>query len=153
MVALPHHDVSEDIIYAMRLQTERALGHLQQARLAVVSVISPSASSQSDSLGETGLQLSHLVRLQKWAEPLGVSGHQASFHLLESSDVADALLQYATVNQVSMIILGAATHGLQMQRWMATVPIKVAMHSPCTVMLVKGELPFAELQLDEDQSA
>jgi serine/threonine protein kinase len=156
MVALPHHDVSEDIIYSMRLQTERALGHLPQARLAVVSVISSTASSQSDALGETGLQLSHLVRLQKWAEPLGVAGHQASFHLLEASDVADALLQYAKANQVSMIILGVATHGLQMQRWMATVPIKVAMHAPCTVMLVKGELPFAELAelpLDQDQSA
>jgi nucleotide-binding universal stress UspA family protein len=36
-----------------------------------------------------------------------------------------------------MIIMGAATHGLQMQRWIATVPIKVAMQAPCTVMLVK----------------
>ena len=44
-----------------------------------------------------------------------------------------------------MIIMGAATHGLQMQRWVATVPIKVAIQAPCTVVLVKGELPFAGL--------
>ncbi len=156
MVALPHQDVSQDIIYSMRLQTERALGHLTQARLAVVSVISPASSTESGAESETGLQLSHLVRLQKWAEPLGLAGHQASFHLLHASDVAHALLQYAQANQVSMIIMGAATHGLHIQRWMATVPIKVAMNAPCTVMLVKGELPFAELaegQSHSDQSA
>jgi hypothetical protein len=27
----------------------------------------------------------------------------------------------------------------------ATVPIKVAMHAPCTVMLVKAALPFEHL--------
>ena len=100
--------------------------------------------------------MTHLVRLQKWAEPLGMAGHQASFHVLESGDVADALLRYAQANEVSMIIMGAATHGLQMQRWVATIPIKVAMEAPCTVMLVKGELPFAELaelETETDQSA
>ena len=148
MVALPHQDVSEDIIYSMRLQTERALGHMEGARLAVVTVV----SGEGD--GETGTQLTHLVRLQKWAEPLGMAGHQASFHVLEAGDVADALLRYAQANEVSMIIMGAATHGLQMQRWVATIPIKVAMHAPCTVMLVKGELPFAGLaELETDQSA
>jgi nucleotide-binding universal stress UspA family protein len=59
--------------------------------------------------------------------------------------VAQALLRYAEGNHVSMIILGAATHGLQMQRLVATVPIKVAMHAPCTVMLVKAALPFEHL--------
>jgi hypothetical protein len=41
--------------------------------------------------------------------------------------------------------MGAATHGLQMQRFMATVPIKVAMEAPCTVILVKQSLPFEAL--------
>jgi serine/threonine protein kinase len=152
MVALPHQDVSEDIIYSMRLQTERALGHVPGSRLAVVTVVSGSSGDE----GETGTQLTHLVRLQKWAEPLGMAGHRASFHVLESGDVADALLSYAQANEVSMIIMGAATHGLQMQRWVATIPIKVAMEAPCTVMLVKGELPFAELaelETETDQSA
>jgi nucleotide-binding universal stress UspA family protein len=41
-----------------------------------------------------------------------------------------------------MIIMGAATHGLQMQRFVSTVPIKVAMDAPCTVILVKQDVPF-----------
>jgi nucleotide-binding universal stress UspA family protein len=71
--------------------------------------------------------------------------HQTSFHVLESGDVADALVKYAEGNQVSMVILGAATHGLQMQRFVVTVPIKVAMEAPCTVILVKQSLPFDQL--------
>jgi len=32
-----------------------------------------------------------------------------------------------------------------MQRLLATVPIKVAMDAPCTVILVKQALPFEQL--------
>jgi len=31
------------------------------------------------------------------------------------------------------------------QRFVATVPIKVAMNAPCTVILVKENLPFEQL--------
>jgi hypothetical protein len=44
-----------------------------------------------------------------------------------------------------MIVMGAATHGLQMQRFIATVPIRVAMSAPCTVVLVKQAVPFDHL--------
>ncbi len=83
--------------------------------------------------------------MQQWAQALDLSNHQASFHVLESGDVAEALLQYAETNHVNIIIMGAATHGLQLQRFVATVPIKVAMDAPCTVILVKQSLPFAAL--------
>ena len=65
--------------------------------------------------------------------------------MLESGDVAQALVNYAAGNQVSLIVLGAATHGLRSQRLVATVPIKVAMNAPCTVILVKQTLPFEQL--------
>lgn len=75
--------------------------------------------------------------LQGWAERLKVGDHLVTFHVLESADVANALLTYVESNHVDVIILGAATHGLQLQRLVATVPIRVAMYAPCTVMLVK----------------
>jgi nucleotide-binding universal stress UspA family protein len=62
--------------------------------------------------------------------------------LHETGDVAEALLAYAKGNQVTMIIMGAATHGLQMQRLIATAPIRVAMDAPCSVVLVKQRLAF-----------
>jgi nucleotide-binding universal stress UspA family protein len=59
--------------------------------------------------------------------------------------VAQAIVRYAEGNNVDMIVMGAATHGLQMKRFVATVPIKVAMEAPCTVILVKQTLPFERL--------
>jgi nucleotide-binding universal stress UspA family protein len=80
--------------------------------------------------------------MKQWAQPLDLRDHQLSCHVLEAGDVAEALLRYAESNHVSMIIMGAATHGLHMQRFVATVPTKVAMAAPCTVILVKPALPF-----------
>ena len=87
-----------------------------------------------------------VATLRHWAEPLDLAGHQVSYHVLESGDVAQALLAYARGNGVSAIVMGAATHGLMTQRLLATVPIKVAMDAPCTVILVKQALPFERLQ-------
>jgi len=146
MVAVPHHDVSDATLYSLREAVGRSLGIRPGARLACVTVISSSDTSSTDSeRSETTVHRQHLTRMRQWAEPLDLRNHQASFHVLESGDVADALLRYAQGNHVNMIILGAATHGLQMQRFVATVPIKVAMEAPCTVVLVKQSLPFEAL--------
>jgi serine/threonine protein kinase len=146
MVAVPHQDVSDATLYSLREAVARSLGIRPGARLACVTVISPGLTSSTEAdKGETQVHRWHLSRLQQWAQPLDLAGHQTSFHVLESGDVADALLRYAEGNQVNMIILGAATHGLQMQRVLATVPIKVAMQACCTVILVKQSLPFERL--------
>lgn len=146
MVAVPHRDASDATLYSLRQAVARSLGLRPGAQLACVTVISSrEAGATPAGGGETVAHRRYLSFLRRWAEPLDLSGHQASFHVLESGDVAQALLHYARGNEVSMIIMGAATHGLQMQRLLATVPIKVAMEAPCTVILVKQEMPFERL--------
>lgn len=146
MVAVPHDDVTDATLYSLREAAARSLGIRPGARLACVSVISPSASSASDGeRSETMLRRTHLARLKQWATGLDLSRHSASYHVLEASDVAQALVRYAEANRVSMMILGAATHGLQLQRFVATVPMRVARDAPCTVILVKQQLPFEHL--------
>ncbi|KLR59301.1 MULTISPECIES: bifunctional serine/threonine-protein kinase/universal stress protein [unclassified Diaphorobacter] len=146
MVAVPHDDVTDATLYSLREAVARSLGIRPGARLACVTVISPSASSTSDSTrSETMLHRTHLARLKQWAAGLDLSRHSASYHVLEASDVAQALVRYAEGNRVSMMILGAATHGLQLQRFIDTVPIRVARDAPCTVILVKQQLPFDAL--------
>ena len=146
MVAIPHQDVSDATLYSLREAVARSLGLRPGARLACVTVISPGEASSTDSeRSETALRRQHVTRMKQWTDLLDLSNHQASFHVLESGDVAEALLKYAESNNVNMIIMGAATHGLQMQRFVATVPIKVAMGAPCTVILVKQSLPFEAL--------
>jgi len=128
MVAVAHQDVREDTLYSLRQAAARSLGTRPGARLACVTVISPA---------EASIQRRTLTALQLWATPLESSTHQMSFHVLVSHDVAQALLDYASANDVSVMVLGAATHGVKTQRLFATVPIKVAMNAPCTVILVK----------------
>ena len=146
MVALPHHDVRDDTLYSLKQAVARSLGLRPGARLAVVTVISPNQSSSSeDDSSETTLHRQYLTMQRQWAKGLDLTQHQCSFHVLESGDVAEALLRYAQGNQVNVIVMGAATHGVQMQRVIAPVPIKVAMEAPCTVVLVKQTLPFEQL--------
>ncbi len=146
MVAVPHWDVTDATLYSLRQAAARSLGTRPGARLACVTVISPGqTSSSSEENSETLVHRKYLATLREWARPLDMSGHLSSFHVLESGDVAQALVDYATGNQVSVIVMGAATHGLMAQRLLATVPIKVAMNAPCTVILVKQTLPFERL--------
>jgi serine/threonine protein kinase len=152
MVALPHADVSDATWYSLREAVARSLGIRPGARLACVTVISSGdISSTESSQSESSVHRVHLARMQQWSQGLDLHDHQVSFHVLESGDVADALVKYAQGNDVSMIIMGAATHGLQMQRFVTTVPIKVAMEAPCTVILVKQDVPFEFLGTLNDE--
>jgi len=146
MVAVPHQDVSDATLYSLREAVARSLGIRPGARLACVTVLSPSAASTSDGeRSETALRRLHLARLKTWSQPLPLAGHAVSHHVLEAGDVAQALLRYAAANRVGLMILGAATHGLQLQRFVGTVPMRVARDAPCTVILVKQQLPFGAL--------
>jgi serine/threonine protein kinase len=146
MVAVPWKDASDATLFSLRRATERSLGVRAGARLACVTVVAPSDMDRADErLSEVQVQRWQLDRLRQWALGLDLETHSASFHVLESGDVADALVRYARANGVSLMILGAATHGLKFQRLVATVPVRVAMEAPCSVMLVKQALPFERL--------
>jgi serine/threonine protein kinase len=146
MVAIPYKDVTDATLYSLRQAVARSLGTRPGARLACVTVIPSGISSTSDDAqSETSVHRRHLTTLRQWAQPLDYPGRQTSCHVLESGDVAQALLDYAVGNHASVIVMGAATHGLKTQRFVATVPIKVAMDAPCTIILVKQALPFERL--------
>lgn len=146
MVAVPHRDASDATLYSLRQAVARSLSTRPGARLAIVTVIAPGDTSSTDSSrSETQLHRTHRARLKQWAQGLELDSHGVSYHVLESGDVAQALVRFAQGNNVGLMILGAATHGLQMQRFIATVPMRVVRDAPCTVILVKQQLPFAHL--------
>jgi nucleotide-binding universal stress UspA family protein len=137
MVAVPYRDVSEATLQALRQAVKRVLDNRPGARLSCVTVV-PSGGMNDGSQSEVLVHQQTLGYLREWTEKVDLGDHLASYHVLSSSDIAQTILNYAEANHVNLIIMGAATHGLQIQRFIATVPIKVAMHAPCTVMLVKG---------------
>lgn len=141
MVAVPHRDTNDAALYALRQATNRSLGIRPGARLACVTVVAP-AGAQDD---EAALHRHHSEQLRQWARGLDLEGHQASFHVLQSDDVAGSLLAYAEANHVSLVVLGAATHGLTLRRIIPTVPARVAAEAPCSVLLVKDAPPLALL--------
>ncbi len=113
MVAVPNRDVTDATLYSLRQAVVRALGTAPGARLACVTVIDPGETPGHDSAtSETTVHRRYLGLLRQWARPLDLGGQAVSFHILESGDVAQALLRYAKGNHVSMIVMGAATHGL-----------------------------------------
>jgi len=141
MVAVPHHDTTDAALYALRQATQRSLGIRPGARLACVTVVG-SGAAQDD---EAARHRYHAEQLRLWSRGLDVTDRQLSFHVLQADDVAGALLAYAQSNHVSLIVMGAATHGLALKRWIPTVPARVAAEAPCSVLLVKDAPPFALL--------
>jgi len=135
LVAVPNRGASDGTLYSLRQASARSLGIRPGARLACITVAPPDAADDSDT------QRRLLEQLRRWAEPLALGQHQVSFHVLGSGDVAGAIVRYAKRNAVSIIVIGAATHGLKLQPIVPTIPVKVAMQAPCTVMLVKEDLP------------
>jgi nucleotide-binding universal stress UspA family protein len=137
MVAVPHHDTSDAVLYALREATKRSLGIRPGARLACVTVVDPDPQVE-----EAAVHRYHSEQLRQWCRGIDLHGRQVSCHVLQSDDVAGALLAYAETNHVSLIVLGAATHGLALRRWIPTVPARVAAEAPCSVLLVKDAPPF-----------
>ncbi len=146
MVAVPPDETREDRLHALREAAARALGTRPGARLLCVTVMAPDTrAAESEPRSEASMHRRHLLPLRQWAQPLEQTGHAISCHLLESTDVAQALLDDARDKCVSTIVLGAAPHGLALQRKLDTVPMAVALQAPCTVILVKQALPFEQL--------
>jgi nucleotide-binding universal stress UspA family protein len=146
MVCVPWKDASDATLYSLRAAAERSLQIRAGARLACVSVVAPGdIDPLQPGRGETDVHRLQLERLRNWSRGLDLEGRGVSFHVIESADTAAALLQYARSNAVDLMVLGAATHGRMLQRLVATVPLRVAMEAPCSVLLVKQSLPFERL--------
>jgi nucleotide-binding universal stress UspA family protein len=158
-IATQHADEAQAEAIRDTVRRMRSSGNAQ--RLACITVIKPSPELGGSKPEEaaTSQRIKHLVLLRHWAEPLGLGPGQISFHVLESSDPADAIVKYARMNHVDHIVIGspprevplsgmlgtvsagvspeAAPEPLQILRLLGTVSSKVAAEAPCTVTVVR----------------
>jgi hypothetical protein len=70
----------------------------------------PSAATLSGERAEdtaTGRHIKQLVNLRRWAKPLGLPEERVTYHVLESEKPAAALIDFAKVNEVDQILIGA----------------------------------------------
>jgi nucleotide-binding universal stress UspA family protein len=137
-VATQHGD--DATLEALREAVRRLLAGAGPHRLACATVIRPVPELGGSREDETGARqrIRHLAVLRSWAEPLGLGPTQASFHVLESGDAAQALLGYARQNRVDHIVIGAPARDIPLRGLLGTVATQVALEAPCTVTLVRG---------------
>jgi nucleotide-binding universal stress UspA family protein len=158
-IATEHADDAQ--LDALREAVRRIRAASPEQRLACMTVIrpAPELGGESEDEAATSQRIKHSVTLRHWAEPLGLEPGQISFHVIESSEPAEAILKFARMNQVDHIVIGApprdvalrgmlgtvssrvssdaAPEPLQFLRLLGTVSTKVAAEAPCTVTVVR----------------
>jgi nucleotide-binding universal stress UspA family protein len=102
-------------------------------RVACITVVPPAASLTDDT--ETGRHIKHLVNLRRWAKPLELPEERLTYHVLESEKPAAALIDYASMNDVDQILIGAPRSAAH--RWFAGVSAQVVGEAPCSVTVVR----------------
>jgi len=88
-------------------------------------------TGEGDAATATGRHIRHLVELRRWARPLELAEERLTYHVLESEKPAAALIDYASVNEVDQILVGAARGGRDLAA-------QVAAGAPCSVTVVRA---------------
>ncbi|ADP71570.1 serine/threonine protein kinase [Rhodomicrobium vannielii ATCC 17100] len=138
-VAVDLSEASKETNEAVREAAGRALAQLPSARLACLNVLKTSYIATRDTtLDEAGhnKHVNRLVQLQDWAQPLKLKEGQITFHVLEATDPASAILHYAEQNKVDQILLGARRNSFR-RSLLGSVSAKVASEAGCTVTVIR----------------
>jgi len=130
-----HERLSEAIAHAV----SRLIATEPQARLACVNVrktsliaIDPIADAQG-----RNPHLQGLVELKHWARAFPISGERLTFHVLEATDPARALVDFAKLNRADHIVVGARGSST-LRRYLGSVSAQVVAEAPCTVTVVRS---------------
>jgi nucleotide-binding universal stress UspA family protein len=137
-VALDTAEGSEPLNEAMRVTAQRVLATLPSARLACLNVLKLGRVTIDRTLDEEGnnKHVDRLLSLRHWASPLKLDENRLTVHVLEAIDPAFAILEFAAVNHVDHIVIGARQNSLK-RSLLGSVSAKVAAEAPCTVTVVR----------------
>jgi nucleotide-binding universal stress UspA family protein len=135
-------DLSADycaVADAVRVMAGRMLTLLPGARLACVNVLKLKRLGIDETTDGEGraLHVARLVQLRAWAEPLGLPAERLTYHVLESTDPADAIVTHARENGVDQVVMGARGQS-STRRYLGSVSAQVAAEAPCTVTVVRA---------------
>ncbi len=123
---------------ALVVAVRRVLATEPAARLACVNVLRTSRIGLDPLIDEQGRNphLQRLAELKRWARDLPIAPEQLTFHVLEATDTATALIDYARNNRIDHIVIGARGNS-PLRRFLGSVSAKVVTESPCTVTVVR----------------
>jgi eukaryotic-like serine/threonine-protein kinase len=137
-VALDVAEGAGELNESLRVTTQRILATLPSARLACLNVLKLGRITIDRTLDEHGnnKHVDRLVTLRHWAQPLKLDENRLSVHVLEAIDPAAAILEFAEVNDVDHIVIGARQNSLA-RSLLGSVSAKVAAEAACTVTVVR----------------
>ena len=137
-VAVDLGDGAAELHAALRTELKRILGALPMARVACLNVLKLKTMQADTTLDDDGQNkhLQRLLELKRWAEPLKLGQGKITFHVLEATKPADAILSYARANHVDHIVMGARGESA-MRRLLGSVSAEVAAHAPCSVTVTR----------------
>jgi nucleotide-binding universal stress UspA family protein len=141
-VALDAKEGSAELNEALRITADRFLKTVPSARLACLNVLKLGRVTIDRTLDEEGnnKHVDRLVTLKHWASPLKLDESRLTAHVLEAIDPAAAILEFAEVNHVDHIVIGARQNSL-VRSLLGSVSAKVAAEAPCTVTVVRPPRP------------
>jgi hypothetical protein len=151
-VALDTEEGSGPLNACLRVTVEQLLATLPSARLACINVLKLGRITIDRTLDEQGnhKHIDRLVALRHWASPLKLDESRLTVHVLEAIDPASAILEFAGVNHVDHIVIGARRNSFA-RALLGSVSAKVATEAACTVTVVRPpRSAVAPVQADRD---
>lgn len=136
-IDLKHEDAA--LCAALRGTLQRIVSTFPHSRLACITVMRTARIGLDSNLDSEGRNrhVKRLIALRDWVRPLGLDEHRITVHVLEHSDPAHALLDYARDNGVDHLIMGA--RGVTgVRRILGSVSARVVAEAPCTVTVVRA---------------
>ncbi|HET9700783.1 MAG TPA: bifunctional serine/threonine-protein kinase/universal stress protein [Burkholderiales bacterium] len=140
-VDLSHSDpgLSHSMREAVRCAATAAL----RCRVTFVTVQEPVFTEDPVPELEHTRHTESLVALRHWAAPLELPPQRVRYHVLQGSDAAAALLEWAARHHVDHILMGARGHSA-LRRFLGSVSARVVAEAPCTVTAVRAPPPMPD---------
>jgi nucleotide-binding universal stress UspA family protein len=139
VVGMETSPIDQPLFEAMRAAAKAVVACDEHYRLACVTVVPPAASlsGEGDEPTATARHIKRLVELRKWAKPLDLPEERLTYHVLESDKPAQTLIDYATMNDAELVIIGAPRKGA---RLFGRVCAQVVAEAPCSVTVVRPQV-------------
>jgi nucleotide-binding universal stress UspA family protein len=137
LAAVATQHTNEARFQVLREVVQRLMAIDPDRRLTCVTVIRPTSdlAGGPEEEAATSRRIKHLVLLRHWAEPLGLPPERLTYHVIESGDPAGALMEYARINHVEHIVIGAPPADVPLKG--TFVSTRVAAEAACSVTVVR----------------
>ncbi|HEY3223070.1 MAG TPA: universal stress protein [Pseudolabrys sp.] len=138
MAAIDVKPGNDGLNQSLAVAVRRILATESNSRLACVNVLKIARLTLDDLEDSQGRNphLGRLIELKHWARSIPIAPERITYHVLESTDPAGQLIDYARHNRVDHIVIGARGSSL-VRRYLGSVSARVVAEAPCTVTVVR----------------